>query len=329
MGSLNTPFSEKVGIEVPLICGAMYPCSNPELIAAVSEAGGIGIIQPMSLTHVYGHDFRDALKLIKKLTSKPFGMNVLLEKSSKRYEDRMKVWVDIALEEGCRFFITALGNPKWVVDKVHAKGGIVYHDVTERKWALKAKENGVDGLICVNNRAGGHAGSKDPAALLAELSDLGLPLVCAGGIGDEQHFCDALKMGYAGVQMGTRFIATTECKSHDDYKQKIVDADENDIVQTERVTGIPLSVIRTPMVERVGLKIGPIQRWMFKNERTKKWIRIYYNIWALQSFKRSNLSGLTTKDYYQAGKSVAGIHKVESAGDIVKRFAEAANKLGS
>ena len=79
------------------------------------------------------------------------------------YEERMKRWIDIALEEGVRFFITALGNPRWVVDKVHAVGGVVYHDVTERKWALKALDGGVDGLICVNGRAGGHAGTHSPA----------------------------------------------------------------------------------------------------------------------------------------------------------------------
>ena len=113
-------FLEHARIEVPLVCGAMYPCSNPELVAAVSEAGGIGIIQPLSMVFVHRHDFREGLRLIKRLTSKPVGMNVIVEKSSKVYQQRMQEWVDIALEEGVRFFVTSLGNPRWVVEKAHA-----------------------------------------------------------------------------------------------------------------------------------------------------------------------------------------------------------------
>ena len=155
----GTRFTEQVGIEVPLICGAMYPCSNPELVAAVSAAGGIGIVQPISMVYVHGHELRDGLRLIRSVTDKPIGFNAIVEKSVKAYEQRMRRWVDVAIEEGVRFFITALGNPRWVVDAVHSVGGIVYHDVTERRWADRALQEGVDGLICVNDRAGGHAGS--------------------------------------------------------------------------------------------------------------------------------------------------------------------------
>ena len=258
--TLATPLTKDAGIAVPIICGAMYPCSNPELVAAASEAGGIGIVQPVSLTYVHGRNFREGLREIRRLTSKPIGMNALIESSSAAYENRMKRWVDIALEEGVRFFITSLGKPKWVVEAARAAGGVVYHDVTERKWALKALESGVHGLIGVNRRAGGHAGPKTPEQLMEELGDLGVPLVCAGGVGTAAEFVDALRLGYAGVQMGTRFIATTECTAAGPYKQAILDADEEDIVLTERVTGVPLAVIRTPYVERVGTRAGPIAR---------------------------------------------------------------------
>src|SRR5512145_696850 len=210
----------------------MYPCSNPELVAAVSEAGGIGIVQPLSLTYVHGHEFRAGLRLIRRLTAKPVGMNALIERGSRIYQERMRQWIDVALDEGIRFFVTSLGNPRWVVDRVAAAGGIVYHDVTERKWAEKALAGGVHGLIAVNDRAGGHAGPKSAQQLYAELADLGVPVVCAGGIGDERDFVAALKLGYAGAQLGTRFIATTECGAHDDYKQAIVAAGADDIVLT-------------------------------------------------------------------------------------------------
>ena len=116
--SIATAFTRQVGIEVPLICGAMYPCSNPELVAAASEAGAIGVVQPISLTYVHGHEYREGLKLIRSLTAKPIGLNALIEQSSRIYRERMEKWIEIALEEGVRFFVTSLGNAKWVVLRV-------------------------------------------------------------------------------------------------------------------------------------------------------------------------------------------------------------------
>jgi nitronate monooxygenase len=209
---------------------------------------------------------------------------------------------------------------------VKAVGGYVYHDVTEKKWALKVLDYGVDGLICVNNRAGGHAGTQSAETLIQDLSVFKIPLVCAGGIGDEKDFVSVLKLGYAGVQMGTLFIATSDCNSHSDYKEAILKAEEEDIVKTERITGVPLSVIRTPYVDKVGLKVGPISKLLFKYRRTRHWIRFLYNLRAVAAMKKTAHKGVSTKDYYQAGKSVHGIERIESARDIVERFVSEAGK---
>jgi NAD(P)H-dependent flavin oxidoreductase YrpB (nitropropane dioxygenase family) len=182
-----------LGIDVPLICGAMYPCSNPELVAAVSEAGGIGIVQPLSLTYVHGYEFREGLRYIRSLTAKPIGVNLIIERSSRKYLERVQQWLDIALEEQVPFLVTALGNPNWVVDRAAPAGVTVYHDVTSRQWAEKALDGGVDGFICVNNRAGGHAGTLSLRALLDDIGPLGKPLVCAGGIGTPGEFAGAHK----------------------------------------------------------------------------------------------------------------------------------------
>ncbi|MGK5094996.1 nitronate monooxygenase [Deltaproteobacteria bacterium TL4] len=322
MSKFKNTFTEQVGIEVPVICGAMYPCSNPELIAAVSKAGGIGIIQPIAMVFVHRHDFREGIRLIRSLTDKPIGMNLIVEKSVKAYIDRMQNWMDIALEEGVRFFISALGNPKWVVDKAHASGGIVYHNVTEKKWAKKALDQGVDGLVCVNNRAGGHAGNRSPQQLFEELSDFNVPLICAGGVGADQDFANALKMGYMGVQMGTRFIASEECHTHQDYKQAILDAEEKDIVLTDKISGVPCSIIRTPSVDKMGLKAGFIARQLLQGRKTKHWMRTLYSVQSLWKFKRSSQEGMSYKDFFQAGKSVSGIHSIQSAEAIVHNLAQ-------
>ncbi len=319
---LRTPFTQQVGIEVPLICGAMYPCSNPELIAAVSDAGGIGIIQPVAMRFVHGHDLTEGIRLIRRSTDKPIGFNAIVEKSSRIYEDRMRRWTETALEEGVRFFTTALGNPRWVVDLVHGVGGIVYHDVTDQKWADKALDAGVDGLICVNDRAGGHAGTHSPEALFESLADRGVPLICAGGVGAEGDFARALKMGYAGVQMGTRFIATTECRAHDDYKRAIVGARSDDIVLTDKISGVPVSVIKTPYIDKVGTRAGPIARRLLRHPRAKHWMRMAYSLRSIWQLKQASLEGSGYRDYFQAGKSVDGIKAVESAADVVRRFAQ-------
>ena len=312
---------------MPLVCGAMYPCSNPELVAAVSEAGGIGIVQPISLTYVHGHDFREGLRLVRRLTAKPIGMNALIEQSSKTYRERMERWIDIALEEGVRFFVTSLGNPRWVVSRVQPLGGVVYHDVTERKWAEKGKDAGVDGLVAVNDRAGGHAGPRSAEQLLDELAPVGLPLLCAGGIGNERDFVRALELGYAGAQLGTRFIATPECRASEAYKRAIVAADAKDVVLTERLTGVPVAVLDTPSVRRLGLKAGPLARFMLRGRRTKHWMRTLYALRSLWSLKRGLLRDSPERDFWQAGKSVAGIDAIEPAGEIVRRFGAAARVL--
>ena len=321
--ALATALTRDAGVEVPLICGPMYPCSNPELIAAVSDAGGLGVLQPVSLTYVFGHDFREGLRLIRSLTDRPTGMNALIEASSKTYQRRMSEWIDVALEEGVRFFITSLGKPGWVVERVAEVGGVVYHDVTERKWALKALDSGVHGLIAVNRRAGGHAGPLDAARLLDEVGDLGLPVVCAGGIGAPEEFVDAIRLGYDGVQMGTRFIATDECRASAPYKRAIVEADEDDIVLTERLTGVPVAVIDTPYVRRLGLKAGAIAKRMLRGRRTKHLVRTLYALKSAWTLKRTALDERGSTEYWQAGRSVARIRDIVPAASVVDACADA------
>lgn len=320
---MATAFTCQAQVRVPLICGPMYPCSNPELVAAVSDAGGLGVVQPISLTYVHGYDYRAGLRYIKSLTARPVGFNALIEASNRAYLQRMKQWIDIALEEGIRFFLTSLGDPKWVCDRVHAAGGVVYHNVTEAKWAKKGTDGGVDGLIAVNSRAGGHAGGRSPEELLEELRPFGLPVVAAGGVGTPAEFARHIKMGYAAVQLGTRFIATPECKASDAYKQAILRATEDDIVLTERLTGVPVAVIRNAYVDRLGTRAGPFARWMLRGRRRKHWMRTLYALNSMRRLRNSLSSGDTRTDYWQAGKSVSGIHSILPAGEIVRSFAAA------
>lgn len=313
-------FTRLLGIKLPIICGAMYPCSNAELVAAASQAGGIGIVQPISLTYVYGYQYRAGLRHIQSLTEKPIGVNMLVEGSNATYRRRLEQWMDVSLELGIRFFITALGNPRWVVDKASPVGGIVFHDATNLTHARKALDNGVDGFICVNNRAGGHAGELSPQRLYDEIAPLGKPMICAGGVGGRDAFQEALQIGYLGVQMGTRFIASQEAAAHDDYKQAIIAAKAADIVLTDKISGVPVSVINTPYVQRLGLKAGWLAKKLLRGRRTKHWMRMFYAITSAIKLKKATLNGASYTDFYQAGKSVESIHEVRTVADIFKEL---------
>jgi nitronate monooxygenase len=316
-------FCDSVGIQFPIIGGAMYPCSNPELVAAISEAGGIGIIQPISLTYVHGHkDFRKGLQFIRTLTQKPVGLNIIVETSSAKYTQIMQDYVDIALEEGIRFFVTSLGAPKWVVEKVNQYQGLVYHTVTEKKWAMKALQSGVHGFIAINNRAGGHAGGIAMEKLITDLLPLGVPVIAGGGLATKQDYDTALGLGHAGVQLGTRFIASQECTAHEDYKNWILKATEQDIALTNKISGVPVSIIVTPYIKKIGLKTNALVSYFLAHPKYKKYARMYLNYKTHKQLKKSLEQGSYYNEFFQAGKSVAGCHSILSCQDIVQNLVQ-------
>lgn len=293
----------------------MYPCSNPELVAAVSEAGGMGVIQPLSLTYVHGFAFDEGLRYLRRLTAKPLGFNVLIESSSRRYRERMEGWIEQALEGGIRFFITSLGKPDWVVERVHRAGGLVYHDASEPKWARIGVDCGVDGLICVNNRAGGHLGSQSAEGLYAACAELGKPMVCAGGVANGEDVRRMLDLGYAACQLGTRFIASEECRVSDAYKQAIVRAGEEDVCTTIRMTGVPVAVIRPGSGGGECPEQSPWLRRLLANPRLRRGLRFVLSLKAARSMKRS-IARQQALDW-SAGKSVAHIDRVLPVRDIM------------
>jgi len=311
-------FTRDLGIRYPVIGGPMYPCSNPELVAAVSEAGGIGVIQPLSLTYVHDHEFGEGLRYLRRLTDKPLGFNVLIENSSRRYRERMEDWIEQALEDGIRFFITSLGKPDWVVRRVHAAGGLVYHDASELKWARIGVDCGVDGLICVNNRAGGHLGSQSAEALYEACAGLGKPLVCAGGVATGEDLRAMLDLGYAACQLGTRFIASEECAVSDAYKQAIVQAHAEDVCTTIKMTGVPVSVIRPGSG---GGECPDRSRWLrplLRHRRLRRWLRLMLSLKAARAMKHS-IQKQQAEDW-SAGKSVEPIDRVLPVAEIMREL---------
>ena len=136
----------------------------------------------------------------------------------------------------------------------------------------------------------------------------------------------ALRLGYVGVQMGTRFIATDECTASDAYKAALITAGEEDVVLSDKVTGVPLAVLRTPYVEAMGTRAGPLARRLLQGRRTKHWMRAFYALRSGISLARANRDESGRRQFWQAGKSVAGVESIEPAGEIVRRFAAAATR---
>ena len=319
MGKNTKTFLKDTGASIPVVCGPMYPGSNPELIAAVSEAGGFGVVQPLSLTSLYGHDFREGLRLIKSLTDKPFGVNfTIFGGGNKKYHDNNKKWMDISIEEGVKFLLTSLGKPTEIV-KIAKKNDIkVYHDVPNKKVALAMVDCGVDGLNCINWRAGGQTGIYSAEKFMEDLKDIKIPLICAGGIGNENDYKKALEMGYSGVQLGTRFLASKECIVTKSYKNAIVNSEEKDIVWTNKIAGNNSSVIKTKDIMRGGLRTGPIINFMLRRPKLKKYARMYLMSKGLKSYSKTAFDD--SVQFWQAGKGVGGIKSIESCADILKNY---------
>ena len=319
MKNTTQQFLKDTGAKVPIICGPMYPGSNPELIAAVSDAGGFGVVQPVSMTSLYGHDFREGLQLIKKLTNRPFGVNfTIFGGANKKYHEQMQKWMAISIEEGVKFFLTSLGKPHEVVKRAKKHGIKVYHDVPNKKVALAMRDAGVDGLNCINWRGGGQTGIQSAEQFMEELHSLNIPLICAGGISSPEDYQKALDMGYAGVQMGTRFLATHECKITDGYKQAIVDSNESDIVWTNKIAGNNSSMIKTDDIMKGGLRTGPIISYMLRKNNLKKYARMYLMSRGLKKYNKAAFDD--SVKYWQAGKGVGSITTLKSVKEVIEEF---------
>jgi nitronate monooxygenase len=127
-----------------------------------------------------------------------------------------------------------------------------------------------------------------------------------------------LSHGYQGVQLGTRFIASKECTAHDDYKQAILAAKEEDIILTKKITGVPVAVINTGYMKKRGSQVSPIENFLLNNARTKHWARMFYSLRSVWQLKQSLQQGASYKEFFQAGKSVSGIHEIQPVAQIIQ-----------
>lgn len=230
----RTRVCELLDITYPIVQGGMLWIATAELAAAVSNAGGLGVISPLAGMEKEGNpakNLKDQLTIIKQLTKKPFGINILLDLS---YAETL---VEIALREKARIVITSAGNPARFTELFKKEGTKVLHVVSSVKQALKAKSCGVDGVVAKGVEAAAHNGIDELPlfALIPQVVDaVSIPVIAAGGIADARGVVAALSLGAEGVQLGTRFVAVNENIAHMNYKQAIINAQDTDTVITCR-----------------------------------------------------------------------------------------------
>ena len=239
---MQTRVTDLLGIQYPIIQGGMAWVAEYHLAAAVSEAGGLGIIGAANAPAEW---VREQIRETKKRTDKPFGVNVMLMSP---YADRVAQGV---AEEGVAVVTTGAGSPEKYMELWKSKGIKVIPVVASVALAKRMERCGADAVVAEGCESGGHVGESTTMALVPQVADaVEIPVIAAGGIADGRGMAAALMLGAEGVQMGTRFVATTECRVHPGYKAKVVKARDIDTRVTGRTTGHPVRALRNEMTKK-------------------------------------------------------------------------------
>ena len=221
----ETRVTKLLGIELPIIGGAMQWLSRAELAAAVSNAGGLGIIT--SATFASKEDLRAEIKKVRELTDKPFAVNINLFPSLRPFS--VEDMLDAIDEEGVTIVETAGNSPEKYLERLKNGGRIHMHKCARRKDAVKAEKMGVDILTIVGTECGGHPSAEGVTTMVLlpkTIDSVSVPVVAGGGFTDGRALMAAFAMGAEGIVIGTALMATTECPIHDTFKKALIDADE-------------------------------------------------------------------------------------------------------
>jgi nitronate monooxygenase len=311
-----------LGIEFPVIMAPMFLVSDEKMILEALKSGITGAIPALNYRSTDG--LRSAIRSIKSLSDKPFGINLIVNKSNFKYKEQLQV----CCEERVDFIITSLGSPEETIMRAHEHGIKVFCDVTDLRFALKVEKLGADAIIAVNKEAGGHAGQLSYKQLIPNLiANCTIPIISAGGIGDGQGIKKMVELGAAGVSMGSIFIATEEAPVSIEYKNACVEYGSKDIAMTTKISGTPCTVINTPYVKEIGTTQNWIEKLLSKNKRIKKWFKALTFIKGMKKLEKAAFSS-TYKNVWCAGPSIEFTKQILPISEIVqslrKDFSETA-----
>jgi nitronate monooxygenase len=286
-------------LSVPVIASPMFLISGPELVIACCKAGVAGTFPSLNTRTTEGFvEWLDTISAAlgdhsSDAFAAPYGVNLILHPTNSRKDADLAALV----EHRVPFVITSLGNPAKVVEAVHGYGGLVFADVIHARHARKSIDAGVDGLIAVGNGAGGHASTQSPFSLVRELREFwDGTLVLGGAISDGHGVRAAEVLGADLAYLGTRFIATQECRAQPEFKQMVLDSTAADIVYTDVVSGTHANML------------------------LKSLQRAYGSDWERLAAERRADGPKAWRDVWSAGQGVATISDVPSAAELIARL---------
>ncbi|MEG0368375.1 MAG: enoyl-[acyl-carrier-protein] reductase FabK [Hungatella sp.] len=304
---MKTRITELLGIKYPIIQGGMAWVAEHHLAAAVSEAGGFGLIGGANAP---AEVVRDEIRKAKALTKKPFGVNVML--LSPHADEIAKVVV----EEGIRVVTTGAGNPEKYMDLWKAAGINVIPVVASVALAKRMEKYGADAVVAEGTEAGGHIGEQTTMSLVPQIVDaVSIPVIAAGGIGDGRGIAAAFMLGAEAVQMGTRFVVARESIVHENYKQRIIKAKDIDSAVTGRSHGHPVRSLRNQMT----------REYVKLEEEGKTFEELEYL--TLGTLRSAVMEGDITHGTVMAGQIAGMISKEQTCKEMMDEMMEQASVL--
>jgi len=312
----KTRITEMFGIKYPIIQGAMHWLSPAELVAAVSNAGGLGTLS--ALTFLTVKELRDEIRKTKSLTDKPFAVNITLLPTARKIN--YVEYIETALQEGVNIIETSGRSPEPYMPLIKDAKAIVMHKVTSVRHAKTAERLGVDAVTIIGFEGAGHPGMDDVGSLVLiprVVDEIKIPLIAAGGIGDVRGFVAALALGAQGVLMGTRFMASRECNLPPKIRQWLVEAGETDTLLIERSIKNTARVMKTAFSQKVlemesrGATLQELLP-MINGQRSK------------QALETDDING----GVIHCGQVVSQIHDITTVAEIIEGIVSEAKLIG-
>lgn len=302
---LRTPLCDMFGIEIPIWLAGMGGVSLAPLVAAVSNAGGLGVIGAASLGP---EELRAEIRETRALTKKPFAVDLLAP-----IPEAIRAHMKVVFEEEIEIFVAGLAVPREFIDEMHARGMKVVVMTGKVSHAVRAAEAGADAVVAQGTEAGGHTGEVGGLALVPQVVDaVGIPVLAAGGIVDGRGVVAALALGAQGAVIGTRFIASLESQAAPGYREAILRAADDSTTRTRAYTGKPCRTIRNPYILEVERDLAGIQPFPAQVVRSMKAGVMNYD------GTRGNVD--PGRSFMPAGQGSGGIHDIRPAAEIFRRI---------
>jgi enoyl-[acyl-carrier protein] reductase II len=310
--ALHTPICDYFGIAYPIFLAGMGGVSTAPLVAAVSEAGGLGVIGAATMGP---DDLRDQIRQTRDLTDKPFAVDLLAPNP-----DRIRPQVDVIFEEDVRIFVAGLAVPSDFIEEMHARGIKVIVMCGKVRHAQKSEQAGADVVVAQGTEAGGHTGEIGTLALVPQVVDaVRIPVLAAGGIVDGRGVVASLALGAQGAVIGTRFIASNESQAAQGYRDAIVGANDDSTMRTRAYTGKPARTIKTDYAEEWETRTEEIQPFpMQAGVSIQNHVMDYMGRTPLFDAKRT---------FLPAGQGSGAIHSVQPAADIFRDIVNEAEQI--